>query len=119
MSFSVTKDQMYERKKTVTRRLSWWFIRPGDVVMAVEKAMGLQKAEHMKKIYPIEIVSVRTERLADITQDDLPLEGFPEMTPPEFVKMFCALHKGKGCTPETLVNRVEFRPAELDNKTVS
>jgi hypothetical protein len=119
MSFSVTKDQMYEHRKSVTRRLGWWFLRPGDVVMAVEKAMGLKKGERMKKIYPIEIVSVRTERLADIKQDDLALEGFPEMTTSEFVKMFCALHKGKGCTPETLVNRVEFRPVEPNSKKVS
>ena len=114
MSFSITRDQIYKRKKSVTRRLGWWFLRPGDMVMAVEKAMGLKKGEHMKKIYPIEIVSVRTERLSDITQDDLPLEGFPEMTTSEFVEMFCALHKGKGCTSETLVNRVEFRPVEAD-----
>ena len=112
MSFILTKVQMYERRKSVTRRLGWWFLRPGDVIMAVEQARGLKKGERIKKIYPIEIVSVRTERLADITQDDLSLEGFPEMTVPEFVNMFCATHKG--CKPETLVNRIEFRPLESD-----
>jgi hypothetical protein len=113
MSFSITKSQMYERRKSVTRRLGWWFLRPGDVVMAVEKARGLKQGEHIKQIFPIEILSVRTERLANITQDDLTLEGFPEMTGTEFVKMFCTTHKG--CTPETPVNRIEFRPVELDN----
>lgn len=98
---------MYARRKSVTRRLGWWFLRPGDVVMAVEKTMGLKKGEHMKKIYPIEIVSVRTEPLTEITPDDLILEGFPEMIVSQFVEMFCATHKG--CTPETLVNRIEFR----------
>lgn len=113
MSFSITKDQMYERRKSVTRRLGWWFLRPADVVMAVEKARGLKKGEHMKKIYPIEVLSVRTELLSSITQADLTLEGFPEITVTEFVKMFCTTHKG--CTPDTLINRIEFRPIELDN----
>jgi hypothetical protein len=108
MSFSLTKNQMYARRKTVTRRLGWFFLRPGDVVMAVEKARGLKRGEQIKKIYPIEIVSVRTEPLMDITKEDLILEGFPEMTISEFVKMFCASHKG--CKPETAVNRIEFRP---------
>ena len=96
----------------MTRRLGWWFLRPGDVVMAVEQARGLKRGEPIRKIYPIEIVSVRTEPLADIAQDDLLLEGFPELTIAEFVKMFCDTHKG--CEPETLVNRIEFRPLESD-----
>ena len=116
MSFSITKSQMYERRKSVTRRLGWRFLRPGDVVMAVEKGRGLKKGEQIRKIYPIEILSVRTEPLGGITQDDLLLEGFPEMTASEFVRMFCATHRG--CTPETLVNRIEFRPVEPDKKTV-
>jgi Uncharacterized conserved protein len=102
---------MYAREKTVTRRLGWSFLQPGDVVMAVEKARGLKKGEHIKQIYPIEILSVRTEPLIDITQEDLVLEGFPKMTIPEFVKMFCASHKG--CKPETLVTRIEFRPKQV------
>lgn len=114
MSFSLTKAQMYQQRKSVTRRLGWSFLRPGDVVMAVEKARGLKKGEHIKKIYPIEILSVRAEPLAAITRGDLILEGFPEMTIPEFIKMFCATHKG--CKTETLVTRIEFRPLESENK---
>lgn len=114
MSFSMTKAQIYERRKSVTPRLGWSFLRPGDVVMAVEKARGLKKGKHIKVIYPIEIVSVRTEPLADVTQDDLILEGFPEMTVSEFVKMFCATHKD--CKPETVVNHIEFRPIEHEAK---
>jgi hypothetical protein len=86
---------------------------PGDRVMAVEKARGLKKGEQIKQIYPIEIISVRTERLIDITQEDLIAEGFPEMTVAEFVKMFCASHKG--CEPETLVTRIEFRPQQVSH----
>lgn len=33
------------------------------------------------------------------------LEGFPDMTPPEFVDMFCRHNK---CRPDKLVNRIRF-----------
>lgn len=33
------------------------------------------------------------------------LEGFPDWTPEQFVEMYCKHNK---CTPETLVNRIEF-----------
>lgn len=45
MSFSMTTAQMYARNKDVTRRFGWWFLKPGDRVMTVEKAMGLKKGE--------------------------------------------------------------------------
>ena len=37
-------------------------------------------------------------------------EGFPQLTPEQFVAMFCASHKG--CTPDTTVTRIEFRYRE-------
>lgn len=38
-------------------------------------------------------------------------EGFPKMTPQEFVEMFCkANSKGKKkCYPETVINRIQFK----------
>lgn len=110
MSFSITTRQMYDEIKDVTRRLGWWHLRQGDLVMAVEKGMGLKKGEQIKRIYPIEITFVRAEPLNSITPADVVREGFPEMTVDEFIQMFCASHKG--CTPETLVNRIEFRKAQ-------
>ncbi len=35
-------------------------------------------------------------------------EGFPELSPVEFVEMFCKANKRQGVTPETVVNRIEF-----------
>lgn len=67
MSFSITTKQMYAGTKDVTRRLGWWNLKVGDVVMAVEKGMGLKKGEKVKRIYPIEIVSVSREPLQYIT----------------------------------------------------
>lgn len=112
MAFSITTSQMYERTKTVTRRLGWSFLKPGDIVMAVEKGMGLKKGEQVKKIYPIEIVSVRGECLSSITLEDVAREGFPQMNVPQFVRMFAKSH---GCDVHALVNRIEFKPVSLSN----
>ena len=43
MSFAMTTEQIRARTKTVTRRFGWWFLKAGDQVWAVEKAMGLKK----------------------------------------------------------------------------
>ena len=107
MSFMITTQQMYDETKTVTRRLGWWGLKAGDIVMAVEKGMGLKKGEQVKRIYPIEIVSVRQERLDWITPAECILEGFPEMAPEQFIDMFCKSHKH--CGPRTEINRIEFR----------
>lgn len=112
MAFSITTQQMYEKTKSVTRRLGWSFLKPGDVVMAVEKGMGLKKGEKVKRIYPIEIVSIRGERLSSITIDDVSREGFPQMNVPEFVRMFAKSHR---CDVHEMVNRIEFRPLAEPN----
>ena len=110
MAFTITTQQMYSGTKTVTRRLGWWLLKPGDIVMAVEKGMGLKKGEHVKKIYPIEIVKTSGEPLSVISQREVILEGFPEMTPKQFVDMFCLAND---CRPYFTVNRIEFRKATL------
>lgn len=112
MAFSITTEQMYHQTKSVTRRIGWSFLNPGDTVMAVEKGMGLKKGEKIKKIYPIEIISVRGERLCDITLQDVAREGFPQMTVPEFVRMFAKSHS---CDVHTMVNRIEFKPLAKPN----
>ena len=107
MSFSITTEQIFAKTKTVTRRLGWSFLKPGDVVMAVEKGMGLKRGEKVKKIYPIEIVSIRGESLKNITLEDVAREGFPQMNVPQFVRMFAETHK---CSVDEMVNRIEFKP---------
>src|SRR5262245_22203198 len=106
MSFILTTPQMRARTKTVTRRLGWWFLKPGDFVMAVEKSRGRNKGERMVRIAPIRIVSTRTESLKRIDVDEVRREGFDQMSPDDFVDHFCATHRG--CTPETRVNRIAF-----------
>jgi len=105
MSFSLTTEQVRRREKTVTRRVGWAFLKPGDILQAVEKAQGLKKGEKVKRICLIRVVSRRKEPLNKITAADCILEGFPEMSPREFVNMFCAANK---CKPHKGVNRIEF-----------
>jgi len=45
MSFAMTTKQVRNQTKTVTRRFGWWFLKAGDIVQPVEKAMGLKKGE--------------------------------------------------------------------------
>lgn len=105
MSFSLTTDQILNRTKTVTRRNGWWFLKPADVVNAVEKAMGLKKGEKVKRICEIRIISTWAEPLNAITGDDVEKEGFPDWTPQEFIEMYS---KHNRCLDTDPVNRIEF-----------
>jgi len=103
MSFAMTTEQFLDGSKDVTRRFGWWFLKPGDKVMAVEKAMGLKKGEKIKKLGVIEIVSARIEPLYDMTKEDCIREGFPNMTPLEFARMLSPKNQNAA------VNRIEFK----------
>jgi hypothetical protein len=108
MSFQLTQPQIRSRTKDVTRRCGWQKLKAGDRLFAVEKCMGLKKGEHRVVLATIEIVSVTAEPLHLIADypDDCAREGFPELTPAEFVAMFC---RHMRCLPEQLVQRIEFR----------
>lgn len=117
MSFALTTDQIMEGTKTVTRRLGWIFLKPGDQVRPVRKCMGLRPGEKLDVLRdPLTVVGVRREPLRAMTDDvaygelECRLEGFgnhPEYKHPgSFLTMFCATHKG--CTPETVITRIEF-----------
>ena len=111
MSFMLTKEQIRAKTKTVTRRLGWWFLKPDDVVWACEKCMGLKKGEKVRRICLIQIVDTHPEPLTAITQEECAKEGFPDMTPGQFIKMFCDFDR---CKPDTIVNRIEFRYGSSD-----
>jgi hypothetical protein len=114
MSFSMTTDQVRAGTKDVTRRLGWSFLKPGDRLMAVEKCQGLKKGECIKRIREIEIVSNEPEPLENIIYNpfrnqhhmEVDREGFPGVSPIEFIKMFCA---EMGTTRTSIVNRIEFK----------
>jgi len=106
MSFFYTHSMIRNRTKTVTRRLGWRFLKPGDKIQACLKCQGLKKGEKVKKLAVIEVVSVRREPLAAITYHDVDAEGFWALTRTGFIKMFC---KHMRCSPSDEVTRIEFR----------
>lgn len=107
MSFAITKRQFLDGTKTQTRRLGWLGLRVGDRFMGVEKAMGLKRGERQVEYGVRRVLSIRRERLDAITRVDVIAEGFPEMTPAQFVELFCKVNK---CEPSTLVTCIEFTP---------
>jgi hypothetical protein len=101
MAFSKTLEQMRARTKDITRRDGWLDAEPGEVVTAIEQGMGLKRGERQVVIGSIRIVSVRRERLGDITPPDCVREGFPDLSPAEFVAMY-------GRPADHVVTRIEF-----------
>jgi hypothetical protein len=117
MSFALTTPQIMEGTKTVTRRLGWLHLKVGDQLRPVKKCMGLRPGEKLEVLRdPITVIGIRREPLSlmlfdpDYGSRECALEGFGEHPdyrwPSAFVEMFCATHKG--CTPETIVTRIEF-----------
>lgn len=108
MSFMLTTRQVMDEVKDVTRRLGWWKLAVGDQLFACEKCMGLKPGQRIVRLKVIEVVSVRREPLSAIRDepDGCKREGFPEMTPDEFIEMFNR-HMGGG--PDLMVNRIEFK----------
>lgn len=108
MSFALTTPQMLARTKTVTRRLGWRDLQPGTLLQAVEKSQGLKKGEKVRKLGVIRVVSVTREPLSCMDEGrplECAREGFPDMRPAAFCRMFCA-HNGGDLTQD--VTRIEF-----------
>lgn len=105
ISFALTTEQIRQRTKTVTRRLKWLHAKPGDVLNACVKCMGLKPGEKIERIGQIRVTQVTREELQICTDDDATREGFPHLSGAEFVGMFCEHMR---CTPETVVTRIEF-----------
>jgi hypothetical protein len=117
MSFALTTTQIMDGTKTVTRRLGWLNLKPRQQIRPVRKCMGLRPGEKLDVLRdPLTVVSIRREPLRALLDDvdygflECALEGFAAhplyQWPSEFVAMFCATHKG--CTPETVITRIEF-----------
>jgi hypothetical protein len=112
ISFALTTPQFIAGTKTVTRRVGWRDLKSGDLLCAVEKGMGLGKGGKVKRLGTIRVVSATCERLDRMTAHlgygakECALEGFPEMTPEQFVEFFCRTHKP--LKPRQWVTRIEF-----------
>ena len=115
MSFGLTQTQVRAGTKTVTRRLGWRTLRPGENLQAIEKGQGLRKGEKVKPIRSIRILNVRREPLIRLYEprygaEECAKEGFPGRDPLEFVIWFCKAHRP--CKPNWLVTRIEFEYAD-------
>jgi hypothetical protein len=117
MSVALTEAAVRDRTKTVTRRLGWLFLKPGDRLTLCRKAMGRFHGqsdgtlEPLVRIADVEVVSVRRERLNAIEAEDVEREGFKTgrwIVDPAawFVAFFCEHMR---CTPDTEVTRIEWR----------
>lgn len=108
MSVALTEEAVRARTKTVTRRMGWLMLKPGDQLTLCRKVMGRRKGEPLERIVDVEVVDVRREPLSKIGRDgEVEAEGLGHMTPDEFVEFFCSTHKG--CTPFSTVTRIEWR----------
>lgn len=110
ISFMLTTEQVRNRSKTVTRRLGWKNLKPGDRLQGCVKCMGLKRGEKLQKLAVIEVVSARQEPLAAMTDDDCTKEGFPQFDDAaQFIAMFCEHMR---VDPTVNITRIEFKYVE-------
>lgn len=110
MSFKLTTRQMRARTKTVTRRMGWWNVKPGEVIQACVQCQGLRKGQTIEVITRIRVLGARAEPLAAISLEECVREGFPELSPRQFMSLFMTANPK--ARPETIVNRIEFEYIE-------
>lgn len=116
MSVAFTEGAVRGRRKTVTRRKGWEFLKPGDRLTLCRKVMGRRNGEPLVRIAEVEVVSVRREHLHNMTLDpvygkqEVELEGCSPMSPEDFVYHY---FEWKQKIPrETEVTRIEWRYLE-------
>ena len=110
----MTTEQIKNRTKTITRRLGWLFLKERELVQAVEKCQGLKKGERVKRLAVIRINHIMRIKLCFIPTDDCAKEGFPEMSPEQFIRMFCKANK---CKRDVQVTRIDFEYEQSKEKS--
>lgn len=106
MSVAFTEQAVRDRTKTVTRRKGWTFLRPGDRLTLCRKVMGRQGAP-LVRVAEVEVVAVNREPLDVMTYEEVAREGFPGMSPKEFVQRFFV--DAQGISADAEVTRIEWR----------
>lgn len=107
ISVALTKKQVRAKVKTVTRRKGWLFVKIGELLQPVDRTMGFKKGQRPKKIgRPVRVLSVTRERLYRITPEECTREGFPELTPEQFIELYC---KANGGDENQMTTRIEWR----------
>ncbi len=113
ISFALTTDQIRNRTKTITRRLGWKNLQPGQILNACVKCMGLKPGDKIERLGQIRVVSATQEPLWKLITNEAygkaeaTREGFPDMSGNDFVTMFCD-HMRPLHGVATEVTRIEF-----------
>jgi hypothetical protein len=112
MSFALTTAQVLARQKTVTRRVGWTCLKPGDLIQAIEKGQGLKKGEKVKRLAVLRVEKVNREWMSGFRQrpdaeQECAREGFPNYTPAQFYTFFRSSHPDPS-NDDLLVTRIEF-----------
>lgn len=113
MSVAFTEQAVRDRRKTVTRRKGWQFLKPGDTLTLCRKVMGRRNGEPLIRVAEVEVVSVRREHLHAMTLDpaygalEVELEGCAPMSAEDFVYHY---FEWKQKIPRnTEITRIEWR----------
>lgn len=110
MSVNLTEQAVRDRTKTVTRRLGWKFLKPGDRLTLCRKVQGRHRSdgtiEPLVRLAEVEVVAAYAVRLSPILPEEVAREGFPDWTPRQFVEFFCQHMK---CSDLAVVTRIEWR----------
>lgn len=121
ISVALTQPQILARTKTVTRRVGWlWlveaFAEEPDyfcLLQPVEKGQGIPKGGHITPVGgPIRVLGARREMLDEVIVSpeygtlECEAEGFPNLTPTEFVHFFCKTHPST--VPTSEITRIQF-----------
>ena len=122
MSVAFTEQAVIERRKTVTRRKGWTFLKPGDRLTLCRKVMGRKPGEPLVRIAEVEVVHVQRHRLGELltcdpqeAREEMSCEGFPGMDPMRFIdKFFIA---AQGVMPADEVTRIEWRYLDGEEAT--
>lgn len=121
MSVAMTEQAVVERRKTVTRRKGWVFLKPGDRLTLCRKVQGRKPGEPLVRLAEVEVVSARREPLCavagryesdpdgygDLLWPEVIAEGFPGMSPEEFMRRFFIDAQGIEVMDD--VTRIEWR----------
>jgi hypothetical protein len=109
MSVALTEQAVVERRKTVTRRLGWTFLKPGDRLTLCRKVMGRKPGEPLVRLAEVEVVDVRRERLWEMCTADVAREAVPGIETISAVRWAEWFAAKMGCGVGTEVTRIEWR----------
>ena len=113
MSVAMTTDAVIERRKTVTRRKGWVFLKSGDTLTLCRKVQGRKPGEPLERLAEVEVLHVDREHLSNVTffpdygEAEMEREGFPGLDPAEFIQRYFV--DAQGFDPDDLVTRIQWR----------